>query len=204
MMEPPKSHWEYMEFHPITGPTLEQISPHSDMYEVVTRKLPDPNLAWSQIVFDIFPDIDEWRSRDLLSRCKDPGFENLWKYEGRLDDIIVLSNALKVNPVHIEASLQGHRALKGAMVFGRGHTKCGLLLEPRESDITGDVLIDEIWPVLDSANSLVPEHARIERDFIVVGTSERPFERASKGTIVRSLTAKEYENEIEGVYRGVA
>ncbi|KFZ02077.1 hypothetical protein V500_00445 [Pseudogymnoascus sp. VKM F-4518 (FW-2643)] len=204
MMEPPKSHWNYMEFHPITGPKLEQISPDSDLYEVVTQKLPDPNLAWTRIVFDLFPGIEEWRSKDLLSKCTDPGFENLWKYEGRLDDIIVLSNALKVNPLHIEASLQTHPALKGAMVFGRDHTKCGILLEPKDPKVTGDALIEEVWPVLERANALVPGHARIQRDFVVVATPEKPFQRASKGTIVRSLTTKDYESEIEGAYRAAA
>lgn len=204
MMEPPKSHWNYMEFHPITGPRLEQISPESDLYEVVTQKLPDPNLAWTRIVFDLFPGIEEWRSKDLLSKCTDPGFENLWKYEGRLDDIIVLSNALKVNPLHIEASLQTHPALKGAMIFGKDHTKCGILLEPKDPKVAADALIEEVWPVLESANSLVPGHARIRKDFVVVGTPEKPFQRASKGTIVRSLTTKDYESEIKGVYRAAA
>lgn len=190
-----------MEFHPITGPTIEQISPDSDLYEVVSRKHPDPNFAWSRMVFSIFPDIDEWRSKDLLSKCKDPGFEHLWKYEGRADDIIVLSNALKVNPLHIEARLQGHPALKGALVFGRGHTKCGILLEPKDPQITADALIEEVWPVFDSTNALVPEHARIHRDFILVSTLEKPFQRASKGTVVRSLTTGDYESEIESVYR---
>ena len=193
-----------MEFHPITGPTLEQISPGSDLYEVVTRKLPDPNLAWSRMVFDVFPDIDEWRSKDLVSKCKDPGFEHLWKYESRIDDIIVLSNALKVNPLHIETRLQSHPALNGALVFGWDHTKCGILLEPKDSEITRNALIDEVWPALDSANALVPEHARINRDLIVVGTPQKPFQRASKGTIVRSLTTNDYKSEIEGVYRGAA
>ncbi|OBT62463.1 hypothetical protein VE03_08625 [Pseudogymnoascus sp. 23342-1-I1] len=204
LMEPPKSHWNYIEFHPITGPTMEKISPGSDLYEIVSRKHPDPKFAWSRMVFHIFPEIDEWRSGDLLSKCKDPGFEHLWKYEGRTDDIIVLSNALKVNPWHIEARLQGHPALKGALVFGRGHTKCGILLEAKDPKITADALIEEILPVLDSTNALVPEHARIPRGFIVVGTPEKPFQRASKGTIVRSLTTRDYESEIEGMYRAAA
>lgn len=195
-----------MEFHPITGPSVEQIAPDSDLYEVVSRRLPDPNLAWSRMVFDIFPDIDEWRSKDLMSRCKDPGFENLWKYEGRVDDIIGLSNALKVNPVHIETSLQSHPALRGALVFGRDHTKCGILLEPKDPNIAADALIEEVWPALESANELVPEHARIRKDLIIVSDPERPFQRAGKGSVVRSLTMKDYESEIEDVYRsrGVA
>ncbi|KFX89365.1 hypothetical protein V490_07071 [Pseudogymnoascus sp. VKM F-3557] len=161
MLEPPKSHWNYMEFHPTTGPTMEQIAPDSELYEVVTRKSPDPSLDWSRMVFDVFPKIDEWRSKDLLSKCKDPGFEHLWQFEGRLDDIIILSNALKVNPLHIEAKLQSHPALKGALVFGRDHTKCGILLEPKDPKITADALVEEVWPALEAANSIIPEHARI-------------------------------------------
>ncbi|KFY07410.1 hypothetical protein V492_07163 [Pseudogymnoascus sp. VKM F-4246] len=201
MMEPPKSHWNYMEFHPITGPTIEQISPGSDLYEVVTRRHPDPNFAWSRMVFDVFPDLDEWRSKDLLSKCKDPGFEHLWRYEGRTDDMLVLSNALKVNPVHIEASMQDHPALKGSLVFGKGHTKCGMLIEAKNLELKGDALIEEIWPMLEHVNATIPEHARIRRDFIIVADPEKPFKRASKGTVVRSLTTKDYEDEIESLYR---
>ncbi|OBT85968.1 hypothetical protein VE02_04794 [Pseudogymnoascus sp. 03VT05] len=201
MMAPPKSHWQYMEFHPITGPSVEQIAPDSDLYEVVSRRLPEPNFAWSRMVFDIFPDIDEWRSKDLVSRCKDPGFENLWKYEGRIDDIISLSNALKVNPVDIETSLQSHPALKGALVFGKDHTRCGILLEPKDPKILPDSLIEEVWPALKSANALVPEHARIRKNLIIVSDPAKPFQRTSKGSVVRSLTTKDNESEIEDVYR---
>ncbi|KFZ02621.1 hypothetical protein V501_09519 [Pseudogymnoascus sp. VKM F-4519 (FW-2642)] len=204
MMAPPKSHWQYMEFHPITGPSVEQTAPDSELYEVVSRRLPDPNLAWSRMVFDVFPGIHEWRSKDLVSRCKDPGFEHLWKYEGRVDDIIALSNALKVNPVHIETSLQSHPALKGPLVFGWDHTKCGILLEPKDPNIAPDALIEEVWPALESANALVPEHARIPKNLIIVGDPEKPFHRASKGSVVRLLTTKEYASEIEDVYSAAA
>ncbi|OBT53428.1 hypothetical protein VE04_06668 [Pseudogymnoascus sp. 24MN13] len=204
MMSPPKSHWQYMEFHPITGPSVEQTAPDSELYEVVSRRQPDPNLAWSRMVFDVFPDIDEWRSKDLVSRCKDPGFEHLWKYEGRVDDIIGLSNALKVNPVHIETSLQSHPSLKGALVFGWDHTECGILLEPKDPKIAADALIEEVWPALESANALVPEHARIPKNLVIVSDPEKPFHRASKGSVVRLLTTKEYASEIEDVYRAAA
>lgn len=204
LMQPPRSHWQYLEFHPITGPTLEQISPGSELYEVVSRKMSDRNLAWSRMVFDVFPDIDEWRSKDLLSKCKDPGFENLWKYESRVDDIISLSNAYKVNPVHIETGMQSHPDLKGALVFGQNHTKCGILLEPKDPEISGDALIEKAWPSLEGANALVPEHARVHKNLIVVTSPEKPLPRASKGTIMRSLATEQYESEIEDAYRRAA
>ena len=72
MLVHPRSHWQYMEFYPLIGPTLEQL-PISDPYEVVIQPHPDPALSWARPAFDLFPGITEWRSRDLLRRCEDPG-----------------------------------------------------------------------------------------------------------------------------------
>ena len=200
MVVAPRSHWQYMEFHPIVGPTMERLAPDSDLYEVVSRRQPDPAFDWSRPVFSIFPEQKEWRSKDILSRCKDPGFENLWKYEGRLDDMMILSNGLKVNPLHIETRLQSHPSLKGCLVVGVGYKKCGLLIEPKNPVVKREAVVEHIWPAVEQANSLVPEHARIEKNMVVVADPERPFPRASKGTIIRSLTIKAYEREIEEIY----
>jgi acyl-coenzyme A synthetase/AMP-(fatty) acid ligase len=189
-----------MEFHPIVGPTMEQLAPDSDLYEVVSRQQLDPTFDWSRPVFSIFTERKEWRSKDILSRCKDPGFENLWKYEGRLDDMMILSNGLKVNPLHIETSLQSHPSLKGCLVVGVGYKKCGLLIETKNPVVKREAVVEHIWPAVEHANSLVPEHARVEKNLVVVADPERPFPRASKGTIIRSLTTKAYEREIEEIY----
>jgi acyl-coenzyme A synthetase/AMP-(fatty) acid ligase len=198
MLVAPRSHWQYMEFHPIIGPTLERLSPDSDFYEVVLHR--QPANEWSRPVFDIFPDKTEWRSRDILSRCKDPGCENLWKYEGRLDDMMLLSNGLKVNPVHLENRLQTHPALKGCLVVGYGYTRCGLLIEPKDASVEKKSVVELVWPAVEEANSFVPEHARIERELVIVAHPEKPFPRASKGTIIRALTIRAYEQEIKEVY----
>ena len=200
MVVPPQSHWQYMEFHPIVGPTMERLSPDSDLYEVVSHRQSDPIYDWSRPVFSIFPEHKEWRSKDILSRCKDPGFENLWKYEGRLDDMMILSNGLKVNPLHIETRLQSHPALKGCLVIGEGYKKCGLLIEPKDLAVKDEDVVEKLWPAVEHVNSLVPEHARIEKELVVVATPGRPFPRASKGTIIRSLTTVSYKRDIEEIY----
>ncbi|TVY15970.1 Non-canonical non-ribosomal peptide synthetase FUB8 [Lachnellula arida] len=198
MLISPSSHWQYMEFHPVIGPTLVPTA-DPELFEVVCHRLPDPDFAWARPTFHLFPELDEFRSRDLLRRCPDPGFENLWKFEGRVDDMMLLSNGLKVNPVHMETRLQAHPALKGALVFGDGHTSCALLLEPK-LDIGRETLREVVWAAVEEANACVPEHARVSRDNLVVATHERPFVRASKGTVVRKLTLALYRDEIERVY----
>ncbi|KAE8449384.1 hypothetical protein EG329_008285 [Mollisiaceae sp. DMI_Dod_QoI] len=198
MLVAPKTHWSYMEFHPHLGPTMEPV-PGSDLHEIIVHPHPDPEHAWTTPVFDIFPEHKEWRSRDLFRRCQEPGLENLWKYEGRLDDILILNNALKVNPLHIEVKLQSHPLLQGAMVFGEGRMRCGILLEPKQG-IEKERLLRKVWGDVEKANEGVPEHARVERELVVVAVEEKPFVRAAKGTIVRAATARLYEKEIEEVY----
>ncbi|KUJ18636.1 acetyl-CoA synthetase-like protein [Mollisia scopiformis] len=198
MLVAPKTHWSYMEFHPHLGPHLEPV-PDTDLHELVIRHREDPTHAWSTPIFDIFPDEPEWRSRDLFKRCQDPGMQNLWKFESRLDDIMILNNALKVNPLHIEVKLQSHALLNGAMVFGEGRMKCGILLEPKQG-IEKELLLRIVWGDIERANGDVPEHARVERHLVLVADKEKPFVKSAKGTVVRAATGKLYEREIEEVY----
>jgi hypothetical protein len=87
------------------------------------------------------------------------------------------------------------------LVIGYGHTKCGVLIEPKDYSIEKEAVVEQVWTAVEDANALVPEHARIDKRFVVVADPGRPFPRASKGTIIRSLTTKAYEREIEEVYR---
>jgi len=204
MMVPKHSHWQYFEFHPEIGPAFERIHPDSDLYEIVLQRLPNPEHAFARPIFDIFPDHKQWRTRDLVKRCEDPGFENCWSYQGRVDDMMILHNALKVNPLDIETKLQVHPALSGCLVIGAGYTQCGLLIDPKDHKLPKEKLLEIIWPGVEEANASVPEHARVQKNLVVVGTEDRPFHRASKGTIVRKLTIGMYEKEIEEVYGGAA
>ncbi|KAE9381963.1 acetyl-CoA synthetase-like protein [Stipitochalara longipes BDJ] len=200
MLVAPSSHWHCIEFHPTLGPIMEPISPTSDLYEVVFRRHPDPKFAWLHPVFEIYPHLDEWRSGDLFHRCRDEGFEHLWEFEGRIDDIMILGNGAKVNPLHIEARVTGHQALKGCLMFGEGRTACGILLEPTQDGISKDELLSSVWPTIEEANLLVPERARVVKSLIVVANAEKPLARAAKGTLVRKQSLKLYEVEIQEAY----
>jgi hypothetical protein len=175
----PKTHWSYIEFHPQIGPHFDPI-PNTDLHELVIRR--NPAYPWSTPLFEIFPDIAEWRSRDLFKRCQDPGMEHLWKFENRLDDILLLNNALKVNPLYVEVKLQSHPLLRGVLVFGEGRVKCGILLELKER-VEKEGLVGRVWGDIETVNREVPEHAKIERCLVVIADEEKPFVRAAKGCV---------------------
>ncbi|KAF7874496.1 uncharacterized protein EAF02_008473 [Botrytis sinoallii] len=204
LLVPPKSHWSHLEFHPQFLPEFEPVNDDSTLCELILNKYDDPALAWAQPVFHMAPDQTQWRTRDILRRYEGSlpnGVGPLWKFENRIDDLIILSNAAKVNPVHIETLLQSHPLLNGCLVFGTGRTRCGILLEPKEdSKLTEEDLIEKVWPDVQKANDTVPAHARVERHLVFVAKKDKRFERAAKGTLVRSICTNMYKAEIDSVY----
>ncbi|KAF5876310.1 putative nrps-like enzyme protein [Botrytis fragariae] len=204
LLVPPKSHWQYLEFHPQFLPELEPVNDDSTLCELILNKYDDPALAWAQPVFQMERDQTQWRTRDILRRYEGSlpnGIGPLWKFENRIDDLIILSYAAKVNPVHIETLLQSHPLLNGCLVFGTGRARCGILLEPKEdSTLTEEDLISKVWPGVQKVNDTVPTHARVERHLVLVAKKDKRFERAAKGTLVRSICTNMYKAEIDSVY----
>jgi hypothetical protein len=49
------------------------------------------------VIFDVFPDILEFRTKDLYS--PHPTALGWWKHRGRADYLIALSNGEKINPI---------------------------------------------------------------------------------------------------------
>lgn len=64
--------------------------------------------------------------------------------------------------------------------------------------------LEDIWELMvkENEDSRIP--VRIERDMIRFATPAKLFVYAGKGTIVRSLTLNEYEEEIEAMYRSTS
>ena len=75
-----------------------------------------------------------------------------------------------------------------------------MLLEPKQADAGKEELVNSVWSAIEKANLTVPEVARVGRNLIIVAIAEKPFTRAGKGTTVRKLTLKTYEDEIDAIY----
>lgn len=187
--------WSYFHWSSNAGVVMEPAE--DGMSELVLK----PKERKYQAVFYNFPELQEWRTKDLFRQHPSKPF--LWKYGGRRDDIIVLSNGEKFNPVLTEKLIESHPWVKGALVVGQGKFQAGLLIEPEWSQIgTQDPasLIDHIWPIVEQANREAPTHARIYQTKIAVAKQQKPFRRAPKGSIVRLQTVALFTDEIEALY----
>ncbi|MCJ1394676.1 hypothetical protein MMC18_007556 [Xylographa bjoerkii] len=188
---PSRENWAYLEWHPDYEAEIRPSM--NDVCEMVLHR--GKKFEGMRFLAHTFPDVDEWYTKDLFRPHSSAA--NLWKFYGRTDDIIVLSNGEKFNPVPIEMIVQGHPLVMGAIIARQGFFQAALLVERKDEHGDDQTFIDEIWPVVESANREAPRHARITRSRIIVADPNRPFQRAGKGTIIRKLTIKDYETDIQ-------
>lgn len=191
---------EYMSFSPLSG---AEFRPHSlDQYEmVIVRK---PELAGAQHIFCAFPDLKEWRSKDLFS--KHPTKAGLWRYRGRIDDMLVLSSGANVNPLFMEGVLMTHPKVVSALLTGAGRAETAWLIEvcePPQSLEEHESLIEELWPTIEIANNEahVRDNARVRKCKVIFVTKEKPVLRAAKGSVQRKATVLAYREELDALYR---
>jgi len=191
-----KKDWDYFEWVPAYGVVMQDDG--DGLFELTVQR--NQHIKY-QGYFHTFPDDREWRTKDLFKRH--PETAELWRYMGRKDDLLVLSNGEKVNPVRMEKYVEGHPAIKGALVVGQGKFQTGILLEPEWAQLESqspDSLIDIVWPVIEEANNIQVAHGRVWKSKIVITKREKPFSRTPKGSIMRRTTVQLYEKEIDALY----
>lgn len=195
--------WKYAQFHPKLGLELRQIS--DGVHELYAVR--DPESKDMQPTFTIFPDAQEYASRDLFVRHPSKDKSDLWSWQARADDIIVFLNGEKTNPISMEQSIVArNRDISAALVIGAQRFQAALLIEPiTNGEAMGPTeraaFIERIWPTVDDANKDAPSHARIMKSHILFTQPQRPVLRAGKGTIQRAGTLKSYAKEINALYR---
>ncbi|KAI9742141.1 MAG: hypothetical protein M1818_004041 [Claussenomyces sp. TS43310] len=190
--------WDCLRFFDNVGYHFEVVS--EQMFELVIVK----NAATDHFhgIFETFPTINRYRTKDLYSPVAEhPGW---MRYQGRTDDLIVLSKGEKINPIPMENIVRSHEMIRDALIVGDYRADASLLLELVDSETLSRTqkadLIDRVWPIIQEANKLAPGFARIRRPFILFTTPSKPFQRAAKGTVQRQLSVQSYAKELEELY----
>ncbi|KAI1621302.1 hypothetical protein EDD37DRAFT_581368, partial [Exophiala viscosa] len=195
---PPKEAWNYFEFHPEYKAEMVHIA--DDIYELTIPN--PPQMAWIHTIYHTFPDVEVWHTNDHYKQhpenCK------LFTFRGRGDDVIVLSNGEKFQPVTAESVVQSHPDVDGALVVGTGRFQPVLIIEPRKHPDDPERLINSIWPAVEAANKESAAHGRIFKGKVLLTSPEKPFVRTSKGTIIRARSAALYEGEVEELFAEAA
>lgn len=127
---------------------------------------------------------------------------NAWKYCGRNDDVIVLENGEKVNPIDVEAAVTQHQLVAAAVVFGAGRPYPGMLIIPTsmESDLLQQELIDRLWSTIEAAQEMTPEYAKISREMVIILPQGTPYPKTDKDTIIRKAFYNQFSEVITNFY----
>ncbi|KAL8722726.1 MAG: hypothetical protein Q9225_000838 [Loekoesia sp. 1 TL-2023] len=195
--------WKYVQFHPDLGLEMRYVA--DDTFELYAVR--NSRLESTQPTFTIFPDSQEYASRDLFVRHPSPSKSDLWKWKARADDIVVFLNGEKTNPISMEQHIvSSNSKVAAALVIGAQRFQAALLIElvTDKNELTPAeraAFLEKIWPTVSEANSNAPSHARVTKSHILFTAPQKPMMRAGKGTVQRAGTLKAYQDEIDALYK---
>lgn len=194
--------WLYHEFSPYMKHEMKLYDSAKGTYELVI--IADESTKDSCPAYHNLPGVGEYYTKDLF--LKHPEKPNLYKYYGRRDDIIVLGNGEKVNPIPLEQYVEGHPSIKGAVLVGNGRSQTALLLEPTESlsQAEREKFIEAIWGRVQESNKHVAGPGRVALGKVICALPDKPFPRTAKNTVIRTRAEQSYQEEIDAIYSAAA
>lgn len=181
----------YHAFHPSLGLDFPEVS--EGLCELIFVRKAEAEKH--QGAFCTFPDLKEYRMKDLYERH--PTKEGLWKYRGRVDDVIVLSNGEKLNPCEAEKIVAAHDEVQSALIVGTGREQPLLVVEPKRR-VSVDLPL-EIADELQRVNSVLPAFGQIHPTHVCMVEPDT-FLRSAKGEVRRKPTVDTLLSHIEQTY----
>ncbi|KAI0343014.1 acetyl-CoA synthetase-like protein [Trametopsis cervina] len=167
---------------------FEAIDDSSDTFELRV------SAEWTTRVVSNRPD-GSFATGDLY--IKHPTKANTWKYSGRADDVIVMTNGKKASANFIETKLRASRYITEAIAFGASKPMLGVLVIPSSSMIDRD----QIAECVHELNQASAPYATIFDEMIVVLPYDTDLPKTSKGSVIRPQALKKYADIIENTYR---
>ncbi|KAI0866887.1 acetyl-CoA synthetase-like protein [Xylaria cubensis] len=141
-----------------------------------------------------------FHSKDLF--VPHPTIENAWKYIARDDDRITLLNGEKILPLGMEGAVRESALIRDGLMVGNDRLAPGLLLfrSAAAAALSDDEVLDAVWPLIEAANEVMDEYARITRDMIVQLPADVEYPATDKNNIIRAASYRVFEDVIEKLY----
>lgn len=164
--------------------------------------------ALKQPVFRIFPELNEWPTKDLF--VAHPTLPHHWRLTGRSDDLIVFQNGSKIHPSAVQTAMQSAPGVKHSLMFGSGRVRPGLLIEPKDSSLLDHdhsaarvMFLDDMYSYVQQNNQRVPSNGVVIRSLVALVTKEKPLPMTGKGTLQRKAALELYQQEIDALYEAL-
>lgn len=125
-----------------------------------------------------------------------------YKYVGRLDDVVVLENGEKVNPIDVENEVSRSSLVEFCVVFGANQPSLGIAVIPSQSakSLTKDQILAELWPVIQQSQERLPAYAKFSPAMVLILNAGTPCPKTDKGTVIRGRFVQQYQDQIQQLY----
>jgi acyl-CoA synthetase (AMP-forming)/AMP-acid ligase II len=143
---------------------------------------------------------NSFHTKDLF--IAHPSIPNAWKFVGRLDDRVTLTNGEKVLPLPIEGRIQQNPLVREAVVFGVDRAIPGLLLFKAEAarELSDEDFLEMVWPAVEDANSRAEGFSQISKEMVVVLGVDVECPTTDKSSIKRAQVYRDFKEVINHVY----
>ena len=195
--EPGDDSWVYIRPYANLRPHMFFKKVGDGVYEAIYLKS-HPALMPSTSNLDDPP--GSFHSKDLY--IPHPTIENAWKYVARDDDRITLLSGEKILPVGMEGAVRESPLVRDGLMVGNDRLMPGLLLfrSTAAADLSDEEVVNAVWPLIEPANEVMDEYARITRDMIAVLAADVEYPATDKNNIIRAASYRKFENIIEKLY----
>lgn len=186
--------WQYLRLRKATqNLRFDPQNDGSGLSELIVEK------GWPQIV-KVNRDCGGYATSDLFE--PHPSIASAWRYHSRNDSQITLTTGKKFDPEPLEALIAAQsKTVRDAVVFGSGRDAPGVLIFPSQNISDAERMEAEIRQFIKLVNTQGQHHTQIAEDKIVfMPIHTPPLRRSSKGTLMRGITEKEFEDVIAKVY----
>jgi thioester reductase-like protein len=143
-----------------------------------------------------------YNSNDLFE--EDPDNPGYYIHRGRRDDILLMENGEKTNPVPMENTIRQSPIVKQVAVLGSGR-KCTLALISIDTeyamDYSPEEMISMVHKAVRKANEECPSHSTILPKMVKILPLSKPLPTTDKGNVMRKRAEMIYKDIVEKTYK---
>ncbi|ORZ03621.1 hypothetical protein BCR43DRAFT_413929, partial [Syncephalastrum racemosum] len=146
----------------------------------------------------------DFATSDILRHEPTKEGKDYWRHLGRKDDILVMENGEKTNPIPMENTIRSYPVVKQCTVIGEARHCTAVLIELEFNaavHMTLQDAIDQVLEAVRAANVDAPNHSTILPQMVYILPLSQHLATTAKGTVVRKLSIDKFKDVIENMYQ---
>jgi thioester reductase-like protein len=133
-----------------------------------------------------------------------PDYPGYYVYLCRRDDILVMENGEKTNPIPMEAMIRQSPVVKQVVVLGQGRRCTAALIQidmQHALKLNPNQINASVHEAVKKANISCPKHSTVLPQMVWILPFNKTLPSTDKGTVMRKKAAAEYADVIEKLYK---